>query len=51
MGLNISVDLNSALKTYREDRRHNKEAYEGLLSKYEEAVKYIGTLEATIGEL
>ncbi len=51
MGVDISVDLNSALERYRANRVYNKEAYDELLSRYECAVKRIGVLEVTINEL
>lgn len=51
MSANITLDFNAALEKYKANKVYSKENYIGLLSKYTEAVQYIGTLEDTITEL
>lgn len=51
MSINITLEFNAALEKYKANKVYNKENYLELLSKYTEAVQYIGTLEGTITEL
>ena len=50
MGIDISLELGSALEKYRANKIYNKENYDELLNKYEEAVR-IRELENTILDL